>query len=69
MRSPAAAIALAFTLHALSDPPTNHATIFDPALSMPGYLPNAPGAGAGETVAIVALVAAIAGLGLSFTAD
>ena len=62
-------IALAFTLHALSDPPTNHATIFDPALSAPAYVPNAPGAGVGETLAIMALLGAIAGLGLSFSVD
>ncbi len=62
-------IALAFTIHALSDPPTNHATIFDPALGAPGYLPDAPGAGVGETLAIMALLAATAGLGLSFTTD
>ena len=62
-------IALAFTLHAVGDPPTNHATIFDPALGAPGYVPDSPGAGVGETLAIMALVAAIAGLGLSFTAD
>lgn len=63
------AIALAFTVHALSDPPTNHATIFDPALSVPGYVPDAPGAGVGETLAIMALLGAIAGLALSFSVD
>ncbi len=63
------AIALGFVLHALSDPPTNHATIFDPALSVPAYVPDAPGAGVGETLAIMALLGAIAGLGLSFTTD
>jgi len=62
-------IALAFVLHALADPPTNHATIFDPALSVPAYVPDAPGAGVGETLAIMALLGAIAGLVLSFSAD
>jgi hypothetical protein len=65
----AAIIALVFTLHALSRPPTNGANIFDPALSVPDYFPDSPGAGFGETVAIAGLVAALAGLGLSFTAD
>jgi hypothetical protein len=65
----AAIVGLVFTLHALSSPPTNGATIFDPALSVPNYFPNAPAAGLGETVAIVGLLVAIAGLGLSFTAD
>ena len=62
-------VALAFTIHALGRPPTNGANLFDPALSVPNYFPDSPDAGAGETVAIIALTAAIAGLGLSFTAD
>jgi hypothetical protein len=57
----AAAIALAFTAHALSVPPTNGALIAASG--------NAPTAGVGETVAIAALCAAIAGLVLSFTAE
>ena len=65
----AVGLALAFTLHALSHPPTSGASVFDPALSVPSYFPNSPAAGPGETVAIVALAVAIAGLGLSFTAD
>jgi hypothetical protein len=63
------AIALAFTLHALSDPPTQGANLFDPSLSAPNYAPNSPTAGFGETVAIAGLVLAIAGLGLSFTVE
>ena len=63
------AIALAFTLHALSDPPTQGANLFDPSLSAPNYAPNLPTAGFGETMAITGLVLAIAGLGLSFTAE
>jgi hypothetical protein len=64
-----AAIALAFTLHALRTPPTNGANIFDPSLSVPNYLRNSPAAGIGETVAIVALIVALFGLAVSFTAD
>jgi hypothetical protein len=63
------AIALAFTLHALSDPPTQGANLFDPSLSAPNYAPNSPMSGSGETVAITGLVLAIAGLGLSFTVE
>ncbi len=65
----AAAIGLAFTIHALSVPPTNGAAIFNPSSSRPGYVPNSPAAGAGETVALAALGVAIAGLLVSFTAD
>jgi hypothetical protein len=66
----AAALGLAFVLHALSSPPTNGAAnIFNPANSVPNYLPLSPGAGLGETVALVALGLAIAGLALSLTAD
>jgi hypothetical protein len=53
-----AAVALAFTVHALSVPPSN------------GALPaDAPASAAGEVVALAALALAIAGLALSFTAD
>jgi hypothetical protein len=65
----AAGIGLAFTFHALSSPPTNGANIFDPSLSVPNYFTNSPAAGSGETLAIVALIIAIGGLLLSFTAD
>jgi hypothetical protein len=63
------AIALAFALHALSDPPARAANLFDPSLRAPNYAPNSPTAGFGETVAITGLVLAIAGLGLSFTVE
>jgi hypothetical protein len=65
----ALAIATACTLHALSVPPTNGATLFDPSLTPPGYTPNPPGAGRGETLALVALGLGLGGLALSFTAD
>jgi hypothetical protein len=60
---------LGFTLHALSKPPTNGANIFNPSLSVPKYMDPGTTAGLGETAAIAALVLAIAGLILSFTAD
>jgi hypothetical protein len=67
--SVAAAIALAFTFHALAAPPTNGAGIFNPAYSVPHYASPGATAGGGETVAIVALLLALSGLGLSFIAD
>jgi len=63
----AAAIALAFTLHALSVPPTNGANIFDP--SSDAYALNSPAAAVGVTVAIAGLGTALVGLALSFTAE
>lgn len=51
-----AALALAFTVHALGVPPSN------------GAIAGSPASGAGEPTAIVALAVAIAGLALSFTA-
>jgi hypothetical protein len=65
----ASAIALAFTLHALSKPPTNGANIFKPSLSGPAYFATGATSGPGITVAIVALGVALIGLALSFTAD
>jgi hypothetical protein len=63
------AVGVAFTLHALSVPPSNGATLFDPTLAPPAYVPNAPAAGPGETFALVALGLGLSGLLLSFTAD
>ena len=65
----ACGIAVAFTLRALTAPPTNGANIFDPASPSAGYAPNAPTAGVGVTVALVGLGLALGGLLLSFTAD
>jgi hypothetical protein len=65
----AAAVALGFTLHALSSPPTNGANIFRASNSVPQYASPGATAGVGETVAIIALVLALAGLAVSFTAD
>jgi hypothetical protein len=64
-----AAIALAFTIHALSAPPTNGANIFNPALSVPQYASPGSTAGIGETIAIIGLLLGIAGLGVSLAAD
>jgi hypothetical protein len=65
----ALALAVAFTLHALSAPPTNGVTLYDPTLNPPGYRPNPAGAGRGETLALMALGLGLGGLALSFTAD
>ncbi len=64
----ACGLAAAFILRALAAPPTNGANIFDPAATAPAY-PNVPTAGLGETVALVGLGLALAGLLVSFTAD
>lgn len=65
----AAGIALAFVIHALAVPPTDGANIFNPALSVPDYAPPGSTAGPGETVALIGLLVALSGLGMSFTAD
>jgi hypothetical protein len=53
----AAGVAVAFTVHALSVPPSN------------GAAAGSPASGAGEVVAIIALALGIGGLALSFTAE
>ena len=60
-------VAVAFTIHALSVPPTNGADIFDAARG--AYVANSPAAGPGEVVALLALVMGLGGVLLSFTAD
>lgn len=62
-------IALAFALHAASVPPTNGADLLGVAAQAPGYTPNMPQAGAGETVAVAALGLGIVGLLLSLASD
>lgn len=64
----AVAVALAFTVHALSVAPTNGLLVVDPR-NPPAYLPHHATAGAGETVAIVALALAALGLLLSLAVD
>jgi hypothetical protein len=59
-------LAAVFTLHALSAPPTNGATLFEAGV---GYAPQSPGAGPGETLALIALGLGLAGLALSLTTD
>jgi hypothetical protein len=63
------AVALAFTVHAIKMPPTNGATVFDSNSIPPAYATDQPSAGPGETFALVALVAGLAGVLLSFAAD
>jgi hypothetical protein len=65
----AVAIALAFSVHALSEPPTNGANVFSPSLTGSAYLSSNPTAGPGVTVAIAALGVALAGLVLSLTVE
>lgn len=65
----AVAAASAFTLHALSVPPTNGANLLDPTAAVPRYLPASASAGIGETIALAALAVAAAGLALALTAD
>lgn len=65
----AALIGLIFAVHAIIDPPTNAAALFNPAFNVPQLASPGTTAGAGETVAVIALVLALAGLGLSFSAD
>ena len=63
------AVALGFVVHALSVPPTNGAAVFDPSLVPPGYTANTVTSGAGEVLALVALVLGAVGVALGFTAD
>jgi hypothetical protein len=54
----------AFVLGALVSPPqTALGRLFDPSNSVPRYLDASPGAGVGETVALLGLLLSIAGLG------
>ncbi len=55
-----AALGVAFVLHALGAPPTN---------GLGAAAGGRAGSGAGEVVALIGLLGAIAGLALSFTAD
>lgn len=58
----ATALALAFVAHAVAVPPTNGATLLNANAEPASYLPSTATAGAGETVALVALSVAAAGL-------
>jgi hypothetical protein len=63
------AVALGFTLHAASVPPTDAVPVFVPSLNVPAYAANSPSSGPGEIVALVALGLGIAGVLLSYSAD
>ena len=63
----ALALALAFTAHASSVAPTNGATLFDAATGR--YVDTGARAGAGETLALVALAVGMAGTLLSLATD
>ena len=66
----AALLALCFVIHAAGVPPTNGAAdAFRPSLAVPAYVAPLPKSGPGETVAIIALVIAMAGIGLSLASD
>jgi len=56
-------VAFAFIVHAIGTPPTNGVLVLNPVAASPQYLHPAPAAGAGETVALVAL--ALAGTGIA----
>jgi hypothetical protein len=60
-------VAIAFTLHALSVPPTNGADLFNAGLGR--YAADTPAAGPGEVVALIGLGLGLSGVLVSFTAD
>jgi hypothetical protein len=66
---PFIAVAIAFVVHAMSKPPTNGVRSVNPAAVVPQYLPIAPTAGVGETVALVSLGLAVAGVAISLFSD
>jgi hypothetical protein len=61
--------ALAFVVHAMAAAPTNGANVAEPSAGPGHYFASTATSGAGELLAVLALGVAIAGLGLSFTAD
>jgi hypothetical protein len=61
------AVALAFTLHALSAPPTNGLDIFNSVVGR--YAADSPSSGGGEITALLGLLIGSAGVLVSFTAD
>jgi hypothetical protein len=65
----ATGVGLAFAAHATSSPGSNGTDVVQPTANGVAYLHNVPRAGAGATVAVVALVLALVGLVVSFTAD
>lgn len=66
----ATVLALAFTIHAEAVPPTNGApSAFRPGLGVGSTVTPDPSSGAGEAAAIIALLVALGGLGLSLVTD
>ncbi len=65
----AASVGLVFVVRAIIDPPTTASAIFNPAFNVPQLTSLGTTAGPGETVAVIALVLSLAGLGLSFSTD
>jgi hypothetical protein len=66
----AAIVGIVFVAHAVGTPPTNGANIFSPSVAGgPAFQSSSPAAGVGETVALVGLGLAVAGLLVSFTAE
>jgi hypothetical protein len=65
----AAVVGIVFVAHAIGTPPTNGSSLFSPGASGPAFQSSSPAAGVGETVALVGLGLAVAGLVVSFTAD
>ena len=62
-------VAVVFVVHALSVPPTNGVSLFDPTLTPPGYTANPVSSGTGEVLALIALGLGSVGVGLAFTVD
>ena len=60
-------VALVFVIHALGTAPTNGAVVFNPAAGR--FVNSGATAGAGETVALVALLLGGAGVALSYSVD
>jgi hypothetical protein len=65
----AVGVALAIALHALSAAPTDGADVLGTSLTASAHSTAAPAAGAGETVAVVGSIVALAGLTLSLSTE
>ncbi|HET8977143.1 MAG TPA: hypothetical protein VFN87_03235 [Solirubrobacteraceae bacterium] len=60
-------VGLAFVIHAVGVPPTNGVLVFDPATGR--YAATGASSGAGEALALAALVLGAAGVALSYSVD
>ena len=65
----AAALALVFVVHALASPPSNGIVLFNTIDNIPQPPPTSPEAGPGETMALIGLLCALAGLAVTLLAD